>query len=186
MIVYNILMITTQLLVLGAIALRKQTHGYVVYRELTEWRVDTWACIKPGSIYHALTQLEKQQYIQSIKNEPGEKGGARTLYAITSKGDAALKEGIETALESLEMDKYSAGIALRRLIPHEVLLQTQRKRLENLKGIHQFMRTLPKKEDGTPAEEPGLVDYWTGFFEYSIQHAEAFINNVNNEGKHEE
>jgi len=177
---------TTQLLVLGAIALRKQTHGYIVYRELTEWRADTWACIKPGSIYHALTQLEKQQYIESIKNEPGEKGGARTLYAITGKGDAALKEGIETALESLEMDQYSAGIALRRLIPHEVLLQTQEKRLENLQSIHQFMRTIPKKEGGSPPEEPGLVDYWTGFFEYSIQHAKAFINNVTTERKHEE
>ena len=48
------------------------------------------------------------------------------------------------------------------------------------------MRTLPKKEGGSPAEEPGLVDYWTGFFEYSIQHAQAFIHNVNDEGKHEE
>jgi DNA-binding PadR family transcriptional regulator len=177
---------TTQLLVLGAIALHKQTHGYVVYRELIEWRVDTWACVKPGSIYHALTQLEKQQYIESVKNEPGEKGGSRTLYAITGKGEAALKEGIETALESLEMDQYSAGIALSRLIPREVLLKTQRKRLENLKSIHQFMSTLPKKEGGSPAEEPGLVDYWTGFFEYSIQHALAFINSVNHEGKHEE
>lgn len=179
-------MITTQLLVLGAIALRKQTYGYVVYRELIEWRVDTWACIKPGSIYHALTQLEKLQYIDSIKKEPGEKGGARTLYGITGKGETALKEGIKKALESLEMDEYSAGIALRRLIPHDVLLQTQRNRLEKLNNIHQFMRTLPKNEGGSPAEEPGLVDYWTGFFEYSIQHAKAFIKDLNHEVKHEE
>ncbi|SHF38748.1 DNA-binding transcriptional regulator, PadR family [Seinonella peptonophila] len=176
---------TTQLLVLGAIALRKQTHGYVVYRELIEWRVDSWACIKPGSIYHALTQLEKKQYIKPIKKEPGEKGGARTLYAITDKGNVVLKKGIKKALESLEMDQYSAGIAMRRLIPHDVLLQTQRKRLENLNSIHQFMCTLPKKEGGSPAEEPSLVNYWTGFFEYNIQHVQAFIKNVENEVKHE-
>lgn len=35
----------------------------------------------------------------------------------------SLKEGIKKALESLEMDEYSAGITLRRLIPHEELIQ---------------------------------------------------------------
>lgn len=97
-----------------------------------------------------------------------------------------MKEGVEKALGSLEMDEYSAGIALCRFVPHDVLLHKQKKRLENLNNIHQFMRTLPKKAGGSPAEVPGLVDYWTGYFEYNIQHAQALIKDLNNEVRHEE
>ena len=69
-------MIITKLLVLGCIDRREQAHGYEVYRDLMEWRADTWASVKPGSIYHAITSLENEALIEALPSERGERGGS--------------------------------------------------------------------------------------------------------------
>ena len=47
-------MSATKLLVLGVVHLSGGAHGYQVRYELQSWGVESWAKIKPGSIYHAL------------------------------------------------------------------------------------------------------------------------------------
>ena len=47
-------MSVTRLLVLGAVRIFQPAHGYLVRRELLSWRVEEWANVQPGSIYHAL------------------------------------------------------------------------------------------------------------------------------------
>jgi DNA-binding PadR family transcriptional regulator len=169
-------MIITKLLVLGCINRREQAHGYEVYRDLVEWRADTWASIKPGSIYHAIVSLEKDQLIEALPSERGERGGSRTQYKLTTKGLEALHLGVVEALGSLEMDEYAAGLAFMSLVSKEELLALARKRLAKLKEIQTFMQSLPSEEmPSSPEKQAALVQYWTGFFNFNVVHAENFL-----------
>ena len=64
-----------RLLILGILKRRGSAHGYRMYRDLVEWRVETWTIIRPGSIYHALTQMEKQGLIIEALPTAGQKSG---------------------------------------------------------------------------------------------------------------
>lgn len=71
-------------------------HGYDLHRWLEQSRADLWADILPGSIYHALRQMEREGLVVV---EATERAGNRTraVYAITAAGreayDWLLREG---------------------------------------------------------------------------------------------
>ena len=78
-----------RLFVLGMLA-REPMHGYQIRKALADSRTDTWAEVLAGSIYHALTAMEREgtvavQQVESI--------GARnrSVYRITRTGRAELR-----------------------------------------------------------------------------------------------
>ena len=50
----------TRLLLLGAVALFEPVNGYQIRRELLSWQVESWANIRPGSIYNGLATLTQR------------------------------------------------------------------------------------------------------------------------------
>lgn len=169
-------MTVSKLLVLGCINRRKTAHGYEIYRDLMDWRADTWACVKPGSIYHAIAGLEKDEAIKPLSTEHGMRGGSRTKYKLTAKGKRLLHEGVKDALGSLEMDEFSAGMAFMDIIDTKEAVAITEKRLATLRDIAAFMHTLPTETPpSSPDKRAALVQYWSGFFDYSATHAEDFL-----------
>lgn len=169
-------MTTTKLLVLGCINRRNVAHGYEVYRDLLAWRADTWACVKPGSIYHAIAKLEKEEAIISLSTEHGMRGGSRTKYRLTAKGKRLLTEGVKHALASLEMDEFSAGLAFMDSIDKKEAINISEKRLTNLRDIQTFMHSLPTDSaPSSPDKQTALVGYWADFFDFNVKHAENFL-----------
>lgn len=78
-----------RLYVLGLLA-RAPMHGYQIRKALEQSRTDTWAEVLPGSIYHALSSMERDglvavQQVESI--------GARnrSVYQITQAGRTELR-----------------------------------------------------------------------------------------------
>lgn len=69
----------------------KPTHGYEIQRFLQLSGAEKWAKIQSGSIYYALTKLEKDKCIQTLREE---RTGARVrkVYEITDKGRDELKK----------------------------------------------------------------------------------------------
>lgn len=174
-------MTVSKLLVLGCIDRRKNAHGYEIYRDLMDWRADTWACVKPGSIYHAIAGLEKEGAIQALSTEHGMRGGSRTKYKLTAKGRRQLQDGVKKALGSLEMDEFSAGVALMDIIDKGEIVAITEKRLETMRGIAAFMHSLPTEVvPSSPDKNTTLVDYWSGFFDYNSAHAENFLYTLRN------
>lgn len=76
----------------------KPTHGYEIQKFLQVSNVDQWAKIQSGSIYYALTKLEKDKYIQVLREE---RTGSRVrkIYAITESGKEELHRAMAEELD---------------------------------------------------------------------------------------
>ncbi|MFC0114534.1 PadR family transcriptional regulator [Kibdelosporangium aridum] len=80
-------MSATRLLVLGAVRMRGEAHGYQVRQDLLLWAADQWANVKPGSIYHALKKLAADGLLEEVSTEESELGPDRVVYRITPQGE---------------------------------------------------------------------------------------------------
>lgn len=77
-----------RMLVLGAVRLHGRAHGYQVRNDLEFWGAHQWSNAKPGSIYHALKQLAKQELLVAHDIAPSPAGGPpRTEYEVTEAGE---------------------------------------------------------------------------------------------------
>lgn len=75
----------------------KPTHGYEIQQFIQMSGIDQWTKIQSGSIYYALTKLEKEKNISVLKEE---RTGSRIrkIYEITDEGRKALKEEMRQEL----------------------------------------------------------------------------------------
>lgn len=151
-----------RLLILGILKRRGSAHGYRMYRDLVEWRVETWTIIRPGSIYHALTQMEKQGLIIEALPTAGQKSGpAKTEYKLTIDGEKEFTRLLESVLKDINLIELSVGIAFMEYLPrHQVIsLLAQRKKAQE--QIPTFLHTLPTEDEpSTPAKHPELIRIW--------------------------
>jgi DNA-binding PadR family transcriptional regulator len=77
------------MLILGVLAERPM-HGYEIQQWMSGSRTDLWADVKPGSLYHALKQLDAEGLIRVAEViSQGER--SRTVYRITRAGRAELR-----------------------------------------------------------------------------------------------
>lgn len=95
--------------VLGVLSERPM-HGYEIHRWMTDSRTDLWADVKPGSLYHALRQLDAEGLIEVV--EVATRGDRRrTVYGITPAGRRELRtlvrNGWERAPRSYPPDLYA-------------------------------------------------------------------------------
>lgn len=86
----------TRLMVLGLLT-KNPMSGYEMQQILQQSKTDTWAGILPGSIYHALKTMEKEELVEI---ESLEQTGHRTkaVYRITEQGRQEFVKLLEEAL----------------------------------------------------------------------------------------
>lgn len=113
----------TRLVVLGLLK-RRPMHGYEIQQFLTLGRMDRWAGILPGSIYHALKKLE-QEGLVAIESVEQTGHRTRAIYQITEAGIAELqkllREAWRTPATSLPSTLYAALTFLDDLPRAEML-----------------------------------------------------------------
>lgn len=171
---------TTRLMVLGVIHQQKQAHGYQILHELTSWRAETWTKIRPGSIYHALTQLTKENMLVDLGSEKGQKGSAKTIYTLTSQGKKELLRLIEEALTSYDQEVFTAGLAFISLLTREQAIELAQKRLENHKETVAFLENLPRNDAPvTPNEHPAIIASWSALFSAATEWQKHFLADLN-------
>jgi DNA-binding PadR family transcriptional regulator len=89
----------TRLLVLGCVSLFEPVNGYQIRRELMSWEVDRWAHIHPGSIYSALSTLEKQGHVR--RHDLVDASREVAVYTTTDSGRRELGDLLEAALRTV-------------------------------------------------------------------------------------
>lgn len=119
-----------RLLVLGAIRSRQPAHGYAVQRLLADWRVETWTRVRPGSIYHAIGQAERQGRLRVVRTEKGASGPGRTLYELTDAGEAEFQRLLAEAMTSLDLEELGAAVAFMSALPRDRALELLRQQHE--------------------------------------------------------
>jgi DNA-binding PadR family transcriptional regulator len=87
----------------------KPTHGYEIQRFIKMNQMDSWTKIQSGSIYYALSKLEKEHFIELDRKEPS-LGKVRKIYRITESGRRelieSLKEELDHPLQEIGSDKF--------------------------------------------------------------------------------
>ncbi|MFF9915018.1 PadR family transcriptional regulator [Streptomyces sp. NPDC013457] len=124
-----------RLLVLGAVRRHGRAHGYQIRNDLEFWGAHEWSNAKPGSIYHALKQMAKQDLLHAYEIAPSTAGGPpRTEYEVTEKGRAEYFALLREALTTYDqkMDVLSAGIGFIVDLPRAEVVELLRQRVRAL------------------------------------------------------
>lgn len=88
----------------------KPTHGYEIQKYIQAAGFSNWAKIKSGSIYYALSKMEKNGEVELVKEET--KGSrVRRIYKITEKGINELNKALK-----LELKKYLVPIGTEKYL----------------------------------------------------------------------
>jgi DNA-binding PadR family transcriptional regulator len=153
-----------RLLVLGVIRMRGKAHGYGVMRELLDWRVETWTSVKPGSIYHALKQLTKEDKLLDFGLADGSDAPGRVCYALTPEGEGEFQALLVAALSSFQLEELGAGVAFMQALPRQqvlALLKDQHRRaVENHHHLDGLVDQFPQRDE--PPHTADLLTLWSG------------------------
>jgi DNA-binding PadR family transcriptional regulator len=152
-----------RLLVLGVVRLRGQAHGYAVHRTLVDWRVDTWTRVKPGSIYHALKQLEKDGRLRTVGVESGSRGPGRTIHELTPDGEAEFRTLLAAALRSVSWEELGVGIAFMGTLTRSDVIGALRDQHRRASAISEGLDELGLRfPDRRPAPHTrDLLELWS-------------------------
>ncbi|GAA4907047.1 PadR family transcriptional regulator [Streptomyces coeruleoprunus] len=124
-----------RLLVLGAVRQHGRAHGYQVRNDLEYWGAHEWSNAKPGSIYHALKQMAKQNLLRAYETAPSTAGGPpRTEYEITEKGTEEYLALLREALTAYDQkpDTLSAALGFMVDLPRAEAVALLKQRIEGL------------------------------------------------------
>lgn len=173
-------MLVTRLFVLGAIKRRGIAHGYRIYRDLAQWRVETWTIVRPGSIYHAISQLQSQDFIEASSNSDDHKlGPAKTEYKLTAEGEHEFQALLENALKGSNLIELSAGIAFMEYLPRRRVIELLTERLSAQRKTEEFLHTLPTENiPTTPSTHPELIRVWSESYAHAAQSTEKLIRSL--------
>jgi DNA-binding PadR family transcriptional regulator len=154
----------TRMLVLGIVRLAGEVHGYQLRRELLSWSADRWANVQPGSIYHALRSLARDELVEAVGTEEGGDGPARTVYKITAAGSEELQRLVGGALAdaATPSDQVAASVALMTILPRAKVILLLEHRLAGLEGQLPLTRhaVTSYPEMGKPAHVSELARLW--------------------------
>jgi DNA-binding PadR family transcriptional regulator len=118
----------------------KQTHGYEIQKFLQVSNIEQWTKVLSGSIYYALTKLEKERYICVVREE---RTGSRVrkIYGITESGKKELHrqmlEVMDTPIANIGSFKFFTDPILSTLAKSE-LERAILGHLEKLKSQKEF------------------------------------------------
>lgn len=153
----------TRLLLLGAVAIFEPVNGYQIRRELMSWGVESWANVRPGSIYHGLASLAQHGELDRHDLRDGTREVA--VYESTPKGRAKFLELMETALVEVSPTSPLAFQTAFTLLP--LLRRTAALQLLGVRRVRlreELERGAERKQDspGVPPHVHALMDYWRG------------------------
>ncbi|MDJ1131947.1 PadR family transcriptional regulator [Streptomyces iconiensis] len=144
-----------RLLVLGAVRLHGRAHGYQVRNDLEYWGANEWSHAKPGSIYHALKQLAKQELLLAHDVAPSTAGGPpRTEYELTPAGEKEFMQLLRHSLTAIDEkpDVLTAGVGFLVELPRAEALALLRQRVAALEEWRAEVTKHWTPEGSTPEE----------------------------------
>jgi DNA-binding PadR family transcriptional regulator len=130
-------------LVLLSLLQQRPMHGYEIQQKVQDEKMEQWTNILSGSIYFALTQMEKEGLIRADAEErTGNR--LRKIYAITDEGREAylnlLREALLSPPHSLKSD-FSLAIGFAPDLSVEERSKLLRQNIRNLEETRLFWKS---------------------------------------------
>lgn len=161
----------------------KQTHGYEIQKYIQLNQMNDWTTIQSGSIYYALSKLEKDGLIEIVKEEyVGKK--PRKIYGITEKGRQELQntllELVSQPIYNEKSDKFVAYPLMSNL-DENLLKERIQSHTENLKQRKQALKKWQsiKVGENTMNVERISFEMMISSLDYQIMWHEAFLEELN-------
>ena len=161
----------------------KQTHGYEIQKYIQLNQMNDWTTIQSGSIYYALSKLEKDGLIEIVKEEyVGKK--PRKIYGITEKGRQELQntllELVSQPIYNEKSDKFVA-YPLMSSLDEDLLKEKIQSHTENLKQRKQALEKWQsiKVDENTMNVERISFEMIISSLDYQIMWHEAFLEELN-------
>ena len=150
----------TRLLLLGAVAIFEPVNGYQIRRELISWGVESWANIRPGSIYHGLATLTQRGEL--VRHDLRDGSREVAVYELSDAGRAEFRRLYDVALTEVRPTApvaFQTALSMLHLISRDDAKRLLRQRLENLDA-----EALGYAEKGDVEHIPphvlAVMDYW--------------------------
>ncbi|MEW1838723.1 PadR family transcriptional regulator [Nonomuraea angiospora] len=164
----------TKLLVLGIVHLSGGAHGYQVRSELQSWGAESWAKIKPGSIYHALKKAAADGLLTEHA-EPGNSGPERVLYRATTRGRDEMVELVRDGLRRThDPDMLNASIAMLPMLTRTDAIAHINERVARLEAelvVQAKWRKHPNRD--TPEHVRDQAELWAGHARTELEWAKS-------------
>lgn len=169
-----------KLFILGVLA-RKDRHGYEIGVTAKSWGVSDWAGFGTGSLYHALSALEKAGDIKRKRTE--QKGGypSRAIYSITKQGRETLgKLLVQSSQEANFEDPIDLVLGFLPLVPASDRKPLLELRLELLKGATRDLaaRADALRERSAPPWTIASLDRWVAMGRAQAEWLRTVIDDV--------
>ena len=151
----------TRLLLLGAVALFEPVNGYQIRRELLSWQVESWANIRPGSIYNGLATLTQRGDL--VRHDLRDGSREVAVYELSEQGRAEFRRLYDAALTEVRPTTplaFQTAIAMLPLVSRADATVLLEERLANLDREAEEARTSPPDPGHTPPHALAMVDYW--------------------------
>ena len=125
-----------QLLILYYLSL-KSTHGYEIQKFVQLNQMDEWNNIQSGSIYYAMSKLEKEGLIELVE-KIGSAEKSKRIFAITEKGRNKLAE-----MALMELKKPLGSISSEKFLIYPIMANLSKQ--EMLSAIVEHITGLEKE-----------------------------------------
>ena len=134
----------------------KPTHGYEIQKFLQVSGTDQWAKIQSGSIYYALTKLEKEKHIRVLREE---RTGSRVrkIYEITDTG----REELHSEMAE-ELDQPISPIGSMKFFTDPMLSTLGKDEITRIVSNH--IRKLTEQQE-----------YWEKWYHIKVDHTTTEI-----------
>jgi DNA-binding PadR family transcriptional regulator len=143
-----------------ALLFERPMHPYEMYQLLIQRRDDRLVKIRPGSLYHTVDRLERQELVAVLGTEREGNRPERTTYAVTEAGRAALTVRIREILATPVSEYPQFPVALAEA--HNLDAGTVCELLgERVSRIDEDIRELEGMRQAVVAEDIPRV-FWFG------------------------
>ncbi|MCC0637911.1 helix-turn-helix transcriptional regulator [Clostridioides sp. ES-S-0001-02] len=161
----------------------KPTHGYEIQKFLQVSGADRWTKIQSGSIYYALTKLEKDGLVRVLREE---KNGARIrkIYEITQSGKVELREELQKELQMPIVPIGSNKFLLYNILdvlPRDTIQTNLEKHIKHLieqKKYWENWKEIKKIDKKSLPTEKIAFDMTIDNLNYQILWHEEILNNI--------
>ncbi|RZT20879.1 PadR family transcriptional regulator [Kribbella sp. VKM Ac-2569] len=149
-------------LAISVLALLKEEpmHAYEMYQLLVKRHHHWLVKVRPGSLYHTVERLARQNYVRATGTERAGNRPERTTYELTPEGDAALTRRVETGIEEYVHEYPLFPVVLseaHNLEPEDAVLRFRRR----IADLDNWITDIDEALADAQAREVPQV-YWIG------------------------
>lgn len=144
-----------------ALLIERPMHPYEMYSLMLARSTDRLVKVRPGSLYHTVERLARDDMIVATGTDREGARPERTSYAVTDAGIAAVQDWVSRTLaeEQHEYPHYPVALAEAHNLPRATVIDLLSRQLARLESeCAGYDATLAKLRSGDPHPVPEA--YW--------------------------